>query len=248
MENKESAQVLGNHQAPRLNALAHRYAIVPRYYAIAHPSLPNYLALVSGSTQGVHSDCTSCSFGARNLTDTLEAAQKSWKTYAEGLPSPGFQGPWAGRYAKKHDPFLYFRDVTSQKSRRERIVPLNQLRTDLSSGKLPAFSLVVPNLCHDMHDCSVSTGDRWLGKFLQPLLASNQLSGGVVFVVFDEGSSSEGGGGRVPALVLGPAVEQHSRATAASTHYGLLRTIEDAWGLPLLGRSAQAKPITGIWR
>jgi acid phosphatase len=99
-----------------------------------------------------------------------------------------------------------------------------------------------------MHDCSVSTGDRWLGKFLQPLLASNQLSGGVVFVVFDEGSSSEGGGGRVPALVLGPAVEQHSRATAASTHYGLLRTIEDAWGLPLLGRSAQAKPITGIWR
>ena len=247
MENKGSSQVIGNRAAPRMNALARRYALIPPYFAISHPSLPNYLALVSGSTQGVHTDCTSCSFGARNLADSLDAARKTWKTYAEGLPRPGFAGPWAGRYAKKHDPLLYFRDVASQKGRRDRIVPLTQLRRDLAGGKLPDFSLVVPNLCHDMHDCSVATGDTWLGKFLQPLLVSKQLLGGVVFVVFDEGVTREGGGGRVAALAVGPAVKPHSRAVAATTHYGLLRTIEDAWALPLLGRSAQARPITGIW-
>ncbi len=247
MENKESTQVIGNRAAPRLNALARRYALIPTYFAISHPSLPNYLALVSGSTQGVRTDCTSCSFGTRNLADTLDGAGKTWRTYAEGLPRPGFNGPWAGRYAKKHNPLLYFRNVTSQKRRRDRIVPLTQLRRDLAGGKLPDFLLVVPDLCHDMHDCSVPTGDAWLAKFLQPLLASKQLLGGVVFVVFDEGVTREGGGGRVAALALGPAVTPHSRAVRASTHYGLLRTIEDAWGLPLLGRSTQARPITGIW-
>jgi hypothetical protein len=247
MENKGSSQVIGNRAAPRLNALARRYALIPTYFAVSHPSLPNYLALVSGSTQGVRTDCTSCSFGTRNLADTLDSAGKTWKTYAEGLPRPGFNGPWAGRYAKKHDPLLYFRDVTSQKRRRDQIVPLTQLRRDLAGGKLPDFSLVVPDLCHDMHDCSVSTGDTWLAKFLQPLLASKQLLGGVVFVVFDEGVTREGGGGRVAALALGSAVKPHSRAVRASTHYGMLRTIEDAWGLPPLGRSAQARPITGIW-
>ena len=247
MENKGSNQVLGNRAAPRLNALARRYALIPTYFAISHPSLPNYLALVSGSTQGVRTDCTNCSFGARNLADTLDAAGKTWKTYAEGLPRPGFSGPWAGRYAKKHNPLLYFRNVSSQKRRRERIVPLTQLRRDLA-GTLPDFSLVVPDICHDMHDCSVSTGDTWLAKFLQPLLANEQLLGGVVFVVFDEGVTREEGGGRVAALALGPEVEPHSRAVRASTHYGLLRTIEDAWALPPLGRSAQARPITGIWK
>jgi phosphatidylinositol-3-phosphatase len=247
-ENKEFPEVIGSGDAPTFDALARRYALLTDYRGVAHPSLPNYLALVSGSTQGVTSDCTSCGVGARNLADTLEAAGKTWKTYAEGLPAPGFTGSSAGRYAKKHDPFVYFADVVARPARLRRVVPLTQFARDLAAHALPDFSLVVPDLCNDMHDCPVSTGDAWLRAFLRPLLRSSELAHGVVYVVFDEGTSDEGGGGRVPALVLGPLVRPGARAGMPLDHYSLLRTVEDGWHLPRLGRSRTAPPITGIWR
>jgi hypothetical protein len=244
-ENKESSSVLGTSDAPTFNAMAARYAPLTSYYGVSHPSLPNYLALVGGSTFGIETDCTSCTVDARNLADSLQAKHKTWKLYAEGLPRPGFTGASAGRYAKKHAPFLYFRDVQRNRSRLSRVVPLTQLRHDLRARRLPDFSLVVPDLCHSMHDCSVSTGDAWLASQLPPLLA---LPKTVVFVVFDEGETNDHSGGHVPALALGTAVRRGVRFTATTNHYGLLRTIEDAWGLPLLGRSANETPITGIWR
>jgi hypothetical protein len=247
-ENRELGQVLESRDAPTFRGLARRYALLTGYRAVAHPSLPNYLALVSGSTQGITSDCTSCGVNAPSLADTLERSGRTWKTYTEGLPGPGFTGASAGRYAKKHNPFLYFADVVARPDRLRRIVPLGLFSRDLRAGRLPDFSLVVPDLCHDMHDCSVATGDAWLRAFLRPLLRSPALEGGVVFVVFDEGASSEGGGGHVPALVLGPLVRPGSRSGTRLDHYGLLRTIEEAWDLPLLGRSRGATPIAGIWR
>jgi phosphatidylinositol-3-phosphatase len=247
-ENEEATSIAGNPTAPTFNALARRYASLTAYDAIAHPSLPNYLALVSGSTQGITSDCTECVVGARSLADTLETAGKTWKTYAEDLPYPGFTGGSSGRYAKKHDPFLYFRDVVDSRARRNRVVPFTQLARDLARHRLPDFSLVVPNLCDDMHDCPVATGDAWLKAHIVPLLRSPELRGGVVFVVFDEGTSDEGGGGRVEALALGPTVRPGARFAKATNHYGLLRTIEDAWGLPRLGLSRTATPIGGIWK
>jgi phosphatidylinositol-3-phosphatase len=247
-ENKEYDQVIADHAAPTFAALTRRYALLTDYRGVAHPSLPNYLALVSGATHGVTSDCTDCVVHARNLADTLARAGRSWKTYAEGLPSSGFTGPWTGRYAKKHDPFLYFSDVIGNPDRLRRVVPLTAFRADLRAHRLPDFSLVVPDLCHDMHDCPVSTGDHWLAGFLRPLLSAGVLAGGAVFVVFDEGTSSAGGGGHVPALVLGPTVRAGVRATQPLDHYSLLRTIEDSWHLARLGRSAAASPITGIWR
>ena len=247
-ENEEETSIAGNPDAPTFNRLAQRYATLADYDAVAHPSLPNYLALVSGSTHGISSDCTDCIVRARNLADTLEAAGKTWKTYAEDLPYPGFTGGSAGRYAKKHDPFLYFRDVVSSPARRRRVVPFPQLARDLARHRLPDFSLVVPNLCDDMHDCSVATGDAWLKAHIVPLVHSRELRGGVVFVVFDEGTSGEGGGGHIEALALGPTVRRGSRFTQATNHYGLLRTIEDAWHLPRLGLSRTATPIGGIWQ
>lgn len=247
-ENKEFEQVLGNPEAPTFRSLARRYALLANYRAVAHPSLPNYLALVSGSTHGIVSDCTNCQVSAPNLADTLDGAGKTWKTYAEGLPQPGFTGAWAGRYAKKHNPLLYFTDVVSRPNRLRRIVPLGAFRRDLEAGRLPDFALVVPDLCNDMHDCSVATGDAWLRTFLRPLLPNPALGRSVVFVVFDEGTSSQGGGGHVPALVLGPLVRPGSQTSTPLDHYALLRTIESAWHLPLLGRSRGASPITGIWR
>jgi hypothetical protein len=244
-ENKEANEVLGTPDAPTFTSMAARYATLTNYYGVTHPSLPNYLALVSGSTFGIHSDCTTCAVDARNLADTLPAKHKTWKFYAEGLPRPASTGGFSGRYAKKHSPFLYFRDVLRSRSRLHRVVPLTQLRPDLRAGRLPDFAFVLPDLCHSMHDCSVATGDAWLASQLPPLLA---LPRTVVFVVFDEGSTNDHGGGHVPALALGTAVRRGSQFTAATNHYGLLRTIEDAWGLPLLARSAQATPVTGIWR
>jgi hypothetical protein len=247
-ENEERASVLGSGAAPNFDRLGRRYATLPAYYGVAHPSLPNYLALVSGSTQGVTSDCTACAVGGRSLADTIERSGRTWKAYAEGLPAPGFTGAFAGRYAKKHMPFLYFRDVLGKPSRRARVFPLTQLAKDLPAGRLPDFALIVPDLCNSMHDCPVATGDAWLHRVVEPLLSRKELAASVVFVVFDEGSSSARGGGNVPALALGPAVRRGATFRGATGHYGLLRTIEDAWRLPRLGASAKARPITGIWR
>jgi phosphatidylinositol-3-phosphatase len=246
-ENHEVDDVLGRSAAPTFDRLASRYATVPQYTAITHPSLPNYLALVSGSTQGIHSGCTDCLVPSRSLADTLSTAGKTWKTYAEGLPSTGFTGASSGRYAKKHNPFVYFlRNLT--RARLRRIVPLTQFKPDLRRRRLPTYSVVIPDLCHDMHDCDLETGDAWLAAFLKPLLRGSVLERSVIFVTFDEGTTDRGGGGRVATLALGPLVRRGAQATAPTNHYGLLRTIEDGLRLPRLGWSAGAKPIVDIWR
>jgi phosphatidylinositol-3-phosphatase len=242
LENKSRGQVLGNSAAPAFNAFAKQGAVFAGYRGVTHPSLPNYLALVSGSTHGIFTDCTSCTVSGRSLADTLAAKGLTWKAYAEGLPQPGWTGASRGRYAKKHVPFLYFRNVLSRPAWLRRVVPLTQLTRDRAAGRLPSFSLVVPDLCHDMHDCPVSTGDAWLKQFLPPFL---KLPDTVVFVVFDESDSLDPG---VPALALGPLVRPHSLVTGRLDHYALLRTIEDGFGLPRLGASAHAPQISGIWR
>lgn len=250
LENKDYSAVVGNRDAPAFNRLAARYALLTNYYAVAHPSLPNYLALISGSTQGMTRDCTSCSFTGRQIVDSLEAAGLTWKTYAQDLPRPGFAGTNASDYVRRHNPLLYFRSVTSSPKRLARIVPLRQFAIDLRSDRLPNLSLIVPDLCSDTHSCPVSSGDRWLDSFVTPLLRSQALAGGAMFVVFDEGSFSDtrGGGGHVAAVVLGPTVRHGARLATRLDHYSLLRTIEEAWRLPLLGRSRTARPIVGIWR
>lgn len=245
-ENKESTRVLGSRDAPTFRAYAQSHAQLTRYHGVTHPSLPNYLALVSGSTHGIKENCTACVISAPTIADTIEASGRTWKTYAEGLPRPGFTGAASGRYAKKHNPLLYFRSVAGNAARRRAgIVPFTELARDLREELLPEFSLVVPDMCNSMHDCPLAVGDRWLRK-LVPRLA--KLPNTAVFIVFDEGTTRARGGGHVPAIALGSAVLPRSRYTAVANHYGLLRTIEEAWGLPLLGRSARTPPITGIWR
>jgi phosphatidylinositol-3-phosphatase len=244
-ENKEEGTVLGNPRAPTFNAYAKRYARMTRYYGVTHPSLPNYIALASGSTQGITTNCTTCLIAAKSLADTVEASGRSWKSYAEGLPVPGFLGATSGRYAKKHNPFVYFRSVASNRERRRaHVVPFTQLAKDLKAGQLANFVFVEPDMCNSMHDCGVSIGDRWLRRVAPPLL---KLPNTVVFVLFDEGESDARGGGHIPALALGTAVRPGARFAGMTDHYGALRTIEDAWGLPRLGKSAKARPITGIW-
>ena len=118
-------------------------------------------------------------------------------------------------------------------------MPLTQFSRDLARGDLPSFALVVPNLCHDTHDCSVATGDRWLRSFLAPLLHSPALAQSAIFVVGDEPPGLRVPGAPVPALALGPLVRPGSTYARSTSDYGLLRTLEDSWGLPRLGRSSE---------
>ena len=249
-ENKGYAEVIGESSAPTFNGLAARGALLTNYLAVARPSLPNYLALISGSTHGISENCTDCVVDARNLADTIEASGRTWKSYAEDLPSAGFTGGESGGYAKKHNPFVYFESVVSNRARLARVVGFDQFQADLAARSLPDISLVVPNQCNSMHDCPVSTGDAWLKRLLPALLDSPQLERGVVFVIFDEGEEGDdaGGGGHIPAIAAGPTIRSGARSAQALTHYSLLRTIEDAWRLPHLGESAGAAPISGIWR
>ncbi len=246
-ENHSARRILGHAGAPFL-WLAHHYALLTRYDAVAHPSLPNYLALVSGSTQGVRYDCTRCVFSGRNLGETLTAHSLTWKMYVEHLPLYLRQGPGITGPEKARLPFLYFRNLLGPSGRLT--VPLPAFYRDLGRRHLPSFSLVIPDLCHDMHSCSIAKGDRWMHGFLRRVLQPGLLAKTALFVVFDEGRWSDvrGGGGRVAAIVAGPLVRPHSVSVAPLDHYSLLRTIEDALGLPALGRSASARPITGIWR
>jgi phosphatidylinositol-3-phosphatase len=145
--------------------------------------------------------------------------------YAEGYPSSRL-------FAKKHVPLLYFPGGSAD------VQPLSRFRVDA----LPELAFVVPNLCHDMHDCPTSVGDAWLRRFVTPLL---DLPETAIFVVFDESGSPSNA---VPAAVLGTAVAPHSVSTVRVTHYGLLRTLEDAFGVVPLGAAASARPIAGIWK
>jgi phosphatidylinositol-3-phosphatase len=227
-ENHERGAVLGSGAAPTFDRLATRFAEATHDDAVAHPSLPNYLALISGSTHGVTSDCTDCAQHGPTIGSQLTAAHRTWATYAEGFPG----GP---RFAKKHVPFLYFAGDASH------VLSIDRF----DSAHLPAYSLVIPDLCHDMHDCSVETGDRWLRRFADPLLS---LADTAIFIVFDEGTSDAGGGGNVPLVIAGTAVEPHSSFTEPTSHYGVLRTTEALLGLAPLGRARTARPITGVWR
>jgi hypothetical protein len=248
MENKESSDVADPASSRYVTALAHRYASATASYAITHPSLPNYLALTSGSTNAITSDCTDCHVAARNIVDQLESARLSWKAYMEDLPSPCSQVAGSGAYAKKHDPFLYYDDVARNPRRCRKVVGFDALASDLRRGTLPRFAFISPNLCHDTHDCDVATGDRFLSG-LVPRLLRELGPHGFLVLTWDEGSSDAGccvdaHGGRIATIVAGPDVRRHARRSRPVDHYGVLRTIENAFGLPPLGGAARARSGT----
>jgi len=247
LENQEAKAVLQSVHGGIFRSLEERYATLSAYDAVAHPSLPNYLALLSGSTLGVTRNCLDCVFTSPSLPDTLAGAGETWKEYVEGLPvKPGDIDTMG---IKVRIPFLFFHTVTSQPSQVANVVPLTQLQDDLRARTLPSFSIVVPNLCHAMHDCGIASGDAWLAGFIRPLLKSPAIHDTVIYVTFDESERKDrqGGGGHIATLILGPLARRDAISAAHVNHYSLLRAIEDNLGLPYLGQSATATPITGVW-
>jgi phosphatidylinositol-3-phosphatase len=246
MENREAGEVLGNAGAPYINSLARRYALARASYAVAHPSLPNYLALTSGSTHGVRSDCTSCRVRSANIVDQLEAAHISWRAYLEEVPAPCFTGAASGGYVKRHNPFAYYEDIVASPSRCARLVGFGRLARDLRSGRLPTFAWVTPNLCDDGHDCSLTVADRFLARTV-PALLRELGPRGFLLLTWDEGTTARGccgtaaGGGRVATIVAGPQVRAGAALARPIDHYGVLASIEEALGLPPLGAGADPR-------
>ena len=245
MENREASAVLGSPDAPYVNRLARRYAVATASYGVAHPSLPNYLALTSGSTQGITDDCTDCVAHGRNIVDQLEHAHLSWKAYMEGLPRACFRGAASGVYAKRHDPFMYYEDVANDRARCRRVVALAHLYTDLRTGHLPTYAWISPGLCNDGHDCDTATADRFLSALVPKVLAGLGPRG-VLILTWDEGTTGRGccggaRGGRIATIVAGPGARHGARMSRAVDHYGVLRTVEDRLGLPRLGRARDSR-------
>ena len=250
-ENEETGAILGpSSDAPYFRSLAASSVNLTRLFATSHPSLPNYLALTSGSTHGITSDCTTCFVHARNIVDQLEHAGISWKAYMESIPGPCSTAPYAGTYALKHDPFMYYDDVRNDPDRCDKVVPLRQLRADLTADVLPAFSWITPNLCHDMHDCSVAIGDRFLHTW-GPRIVAGLGTNGILIVLFDEGDTSAGccseqaAGGHITGIITGPGAGLAVTIGTRVDQYSVLKLIEDAWGLRELGSAASAPAIAG---
>ncbi len=250
LENHEYDEVAGNPAAPFLNRLAGHGAVATGYYAITHPSLPNYLALLGGSTFGIRGDCYTCDASGDNLALQLSRAGISWRAYMGGLPSPCFAGAASGTYTKRHDPFMYFPSVADNPGRCARVVPQTRLDADLRRQRLAAFSWLSPDLCEDGHDCGIATTDAALAA-LVPRIIRQLGPHGLLVITFDEGRSDAGccgraGGGRVFTILIGPDVAPGLRLRAAHDHYSLLATLEDAFGLPRLrhARGADQLPLS----
>jgi phospholipase C len=249
-ENHEFSQVVGASRAPFLNRLAARGTLLTRYYAITHPSLPNYVALVAGDPLGIHGDCLTCHRRGRTLVDQLQAAGISWKAYYQGLPAPCSSAVTAGAYAKKANPFLHLDSILSRPRRCRRVVPLSQLGDDLRRGRLPRFAMVTPDLAHSMHSGSIAQADAFLHRLDRQLLTSPARRSGILLIVtFDEGTSDNGlhgrrGGGHVATIVVGPGVPAGGRDPTPYDHYALLRSLEQRFGLRPLRHAADRQTST----
>jgi len=252
-ENKAASAVRGNRAAPYLNSLADQFSVATDYRAVSHPSLPNYLAITGGTTAGITSDCNPpggrCQADTRHIGDEIAASGRTWKMYAEGMAAP-CSTKNNGQYVVKHNPFLYYPSVTSVRAFcAAHDVPFSQFATDLATiSTLPDYSFISPDLCNDMHSCSVATGDAWLAREVPLILASPAFTqqNSLLIITFDEAESLSLGNS-VLCIFAGPAARQGYTSSTPYSHYSILRTLEIAWRLQSLTRNdATALPMTAM--
>ena len=259
LENHGYSSIIGSPTAPYLNRLADRYGLATASYATTHPSLPNYLELVSGSTQRIAVDCTTtCTANGRQVVDQLRAKGIRWRAYMEGAPGACYTGSGAYPYDRHHDPFVYAPHIVQNRSMCDAIVPFSALRPELARGSVPPFVWVTPDVEHDMHTGSVRQGDAWLSQQLPVILRSSWYrAGGIVVITFDESGGTTGSGccsgaagGHVATLVVSARTPRGARLATPLDGAGILRTIEALYGLPYLGaagdpRSGTLLPLLG---
>ncbi len=232
MENHGFATAIAQPYTARLAA---QYAVATNYHAVAHPSLPNYLALTSGSTWGITDDGYH-RLPPGGLGDQLSQAGVSWRAYMEGMGSDCLASD--SSYAVKHNPFAYYGGRCPPN-----VVPLTALQRDLAPGT-PRFVWITPDMCHDGHDCSAATADDFLSSLVPKILATPAWQhGGLLLLTWDEDDGSTSN--RVLTLAVSPHVAAHESAQVYD-HYSLLATVEDSLGVSRLGKAAQATPLTDL--
>jgi phosphatidylinositol-3-phosphatase len=236
-ENHSYNDIIGSAQAPYINSLADQGALFTASFAVGHPSQPNYLALFSGSTQGISDDSCPHTFTTGNLGAQLIAAGLGFAGYSESLPTAGFTGCSAGAYARKHNPWGNFPSVPASANQ-----PWSAFPTDYTT--LPTVSFVVPNLMNDMHDGTIGEADNWLRTGLDGYVTWARTHRSLLIVTWDEDDLSQAN--QIPTIIVGASVKP-GRYTERIDHYRLLRTLETAYGLPPLGAAASAEPITDCW-
>ncbi len=258
-ENKEFGTVMDSPKMPYFHILASTYTLLTEHYATTHPSLPNYLSLIGGDTFDITSDCEDCYIDSQSLPDLIEQSGRTWKTYQEYMPEPCYLGSTL-LYVQKHNPFIYFTPIRSDTKRcTQSIVPLTQLDADIASNSLPDFIFITPNVCHSAHDCGLDQADAWLKPIMDKLVVAFDAANESYLIVltWDEGQGNhsccglpEEAGGRVATILVSPQVKSGFQDDTPYSHYSILKTIAEAWGLPYLGRAADAetKLITAPWK
>lgn len=244
-ENHSYAQVIGNPSMPYLNSLVSRYGLGTQYYADTHPSIGNYFMLTAGQIE-TNDDGFSGTVSDDNIVRGLVKAGKTWRSYAENLPSPGYTGGDVYPYLKRHNPFAYFSDVVGT-SQQANLVSFSRFSSDLAGGTLPDFSFIVPDAMNDAHDGTLAAADSWLQANIDPLIQSSTFQkNGLLILVFDESVTSDTahGGGQVPLVVVGPRVKSAYRSSTFYQHESVLRLILSTLGLRTFpGKSAPAPPM-----
>jgi hypothetical protein len=253
-ENQSYSSVIGNPSMPYLNSLASQYGLATNYYANTHPSIGNYFMLTTGQILTNDNNKTPSSFpvSVDNIVRELIAAGKSWKGYAECLPSVGYLGgnvtSDCGTYYVRHFPPPYFTDVQNSLTQQQNLVPFTQFATDLALGQLPNYSFITPNGCHDAHNCGLDVADNWLKTNLDPLIQSPGFQqDGLLIIVFDESVDADAafGGGQVAMLVISPKVKPGYKSTILYQHQSTLRMVIEGLALTSFPGASATAPDMG---
>lgn len=234
-ENHSYESVIGNSAMPYTNSLAQKYALATQYFANRHNSLPNYFMLTVGDMVTTN-DLYTGTVTEDNVVQALTSAGKSWRIYAESLPSPGFTGVANAPYARDHNPFTYFSDVLNSSSQTNNIVPLTQLASDIQNDTLPDYAMIVPNLANDGHDCpgeaancsdtdKLSGIDSWVQTNIGPLISSSAFQNSVLIYTWDEGDVNDmaNQGGHVATILVSPKVRSGFQSTTMYQHQSALK-------------------------
>ncbi len=264
-ENHSFNDVIGNGNMPYLNSLASANGLATQYYADAHPSLPNYFVLTTGegtSITGAEGDSYNGVVMQDNVVRALTAAGKTWKCYAEALPSAAYMGSDYGAYVQHHDPFVYLSDVQNSAGQAANVVPFTQLAADVSNNDLPDYAFIVPNVNNDAHNCpagmttcsdaqKLANADQWLAFNIKPLLTSSAFQNSLLVITFDEGDETDSahGGGQVATVIISPLAKAGYRSTTFYQHESTLRLMMEGLGVPdLPGNAANAPEMSEFFK
>jgi len=252
-ENHGYSTVVYQNQMPWLKALGDKYGVATNYYSDEKGSLLDYLWLSSGSAErsfGCNGNQCTNAITDDNIFRELNKAGMSWNVYADALPKFGFMGMFAGNYAKRHDPAVWYSDVVHNPEQQQNVVPFTQFPVDVAAKNLPDYSIIIPNLEDDAHNGTPEAADQWLKTNIGPLLKSQYFQSGknnVLFITFDNGDNDEQG--QVFTAVVGQSVIPGVRVNTPFRHENTLRTIMQLLGLKNYpGASATVAPMNEFFK